>query len=285
MFSILKDITVLIRPHHWVKNLLVVAPPFFGGIVFLNYQNFHTTFLAFIAFSFIASVGYLINDLLDSSKDKLHPKKKKRPIASGRVSKKTVFFLVTLLFILSIFISLKINSYFLLTTLVYLNITILYSFWLKKIVVVESLCIASGFLLRIIAGGLALNVSVSKWLYITTLLLSLLLAFGKRKVELELVEQGYNFRDVLKHYDKNFLNITTVFFALGSIAAFSIYSLSKGWTIFFTTTPFVCFGTLRYLYLIRNKSKGDPTEVLLKDKWLFICVLSWIILFGLIIYI
>ena len=212
------------------------------------------------------------------------PRKKNRPVASGRISKNTVIFLAIFLFILSVSISFGINLYFLLTTIIYLTVTLIYSIALKKIVIVDSLCIATGFLLRIIAGGLALNVNVSGWLYITTLFLSLLLAFGKRKVELELSEKGYEFREVLKHYNKRFLNIATVVLAVGSIITFSIYSFSNGWKIFFTTTPFVCFGTLRYLYLIRNKSEGDPTEVLMKDKWLFICVLSWIVLFGLIIY-
>lgn len=284
MFSTLKDIIISIRPHHWVKNLLVVAPPFFGGIVFLNYLNFVNTFLAFISFSLIASVGYLINDLLDANKDKLHPKKKNRPVASGRINKNTVIFLAVLLFIISVSISFRINFYFLLATIVYLAVTLLYSIALKKIVIVDSLCIATGFLLRIISGGLALNIDVSNWLYITTLLLSLLLAFGKRKVELELVEKGFKFREVLEHYDKKFLEVATVVLAVGSIITFSIYSFNKGWEIFFTTTPFVCFGTLRYLHLIRNRSEGDPTEVLLKDKWLSICVLSWVVLFGLIIY-
>ncbi len=285
MFSRLKDIIILIRPHHWIKNLLVVAPPFFGGIVFLNSENFLTIFLAFISFSLMSSVGYLINDLLDAKNDRLHPKKRNRPVASRRISKNTVIIIAGFLLILSIFISLKVNFYFLLTTLVYLAITVLYSLVLKKIFIVDSLCIATGFLLRIIAGGLALNVDVSNWLYITTLFLSLLLAFGKRKVELGVARQGHHFREVLEHYNKKFLDVASILLSLGSIITFSIYSLNKGWKIFFTTTPFVCFGTLRYLYIIRNKSEGDPTEVLLKDKWLFVCVLSWIILFGLIIYI
>lgn len=285
MIRTVKDIIILIRPHHWVKNLLVVAPPFFGGIVFLNSGNFIVTLMAFTAFSFISSAGYIINDLLDSTQDRLHPKKKNRPLASGRIRNDTVLSITAILLILSIVISIRINFYFLLTCVVYLIVTTLYSLTLKKIVVVDALCIAAGFLLRIIAGGFALNTHVSNWLYLTTLLLSLLLAFGKRRGELNLVKKGHIFREVLKDYNEKFLDRSIIFLAGASIITFSVYSIAEGWKIFITTTPFICFGTLRYLYLIRHRSKGDPTEALLKDKLMFICVLSWIVLFGLIIYI
>ncbi|MGH7885403.1 MAG: UbiA prenyltransferase family protein [Thermodesulfobacteriota bacterium] len=285
MKRMLKDIAILIRPHHWVKNLLVVAPSFFGEIVFKNSGNFLIILMAFTAFSFISSAGYIINDLLDSKQDKLHPKKKKRPLASGRISKNIALIIISVLFTLSILISLKINIYFLLTCLIYLFVTTLYSLILKKIVVVDALCIAAGFLLRIIAGGFALNVHVSNWLYLTTLLLSLLLAFGKRRGELDLVKKGHIFREVLNHYNEKFLDRSIIFLALASIITFSVYSIGEGWKIFITTTPFICFGTLRYLHLIKHRSKSDPTEALLKDRWMFISVLSWIILFGLIIYI
>lgn len=284
MIPLLKDYVILIRSHHWVKNFLVIAPAFFGGLVFKNYENFITTFLAFISFSFISSVGYIINDILDSEQDKLHPTKSKRPLASGRISTKTALILALTLFLISILLSVKINKTFLITTLLYLCITLLYSLYLKKIFIIDAISIASGFLLRIIAGGVALNIDVSNWLFTTTLLLSLLLAFGKRRVELEFVRNSREFREVLKYYDKNFLDRTIYILATASIIAFSVYSIGHGWKIFITTTPFVIFGTARYIYLVKNSSKGDPTDALLKDRWVSAFVFIWILLFAYTIY-
>lgn len=285
MISDLKNTVSILRPHHWVKNLLVVAPAFFGGIVFSSNENFLTTFLAFAAFSLISSVGYIINDFMDSAQDSLHPVKNKRPLASGTISWNKAFIIAIVLFILSLVISTGINLNFLITLLTYLLVTTLYSIYLKKIFLVDALCIAAGFLLRIIAGGVALNVEVSSWLYITTLLLSLLLVFGKRRVELLEIKSGENFREVLRYYSESFLDKAVYVLGVSSILTFSLYSAGQGWMIFTTTTPFVVFGTLRYIYLVKHRSKGDPTDALLKDRWMFAVVLSWIALFAVIIYI
>ena len=284
MISDLKDTVSIARPHHWVKNLLVIAPAFFAGIVFSSKENFITTFLAFAAFSLISSVGYIINDFMDSAQDSRHPVKNKRPLASGAVTWKKAFIIALVFFILTLIISVGINLKFVITMLTYLLVTTLYSIYLKKIFLVDALCIASGFLLRIIAGGVALNVEVSSWLYITTLLLSLLLVSGKRRVELLEIKSGENFREVLKYYSEGFLDKAVYVLGISSILTFSLYSAGQGWIIFTTTTPFVIFGTLRYIYLVKHRSKGDPTDALLKDFWMFALVLSWIVLFGIIIY-
>ncbi|NIP32226.1 MAG: decaprenyl-phosphate phosphoribosyltransferase, partial [Candidatus Dadabacteria bacterium] len=226
--------------------------------------------------------GYLINDLLDLENDKNHPTKKLRPLASGKVDKKTVYILIPLLFIISVVISTKLSINFLLITLIYFTISILYSINLKNIFLIDALCIASGFLLRIIAGGIASGTKISTWLYITTITLSLLLAFGKRRSELNINNSDNEFRKVLKHYNKNFLDKTIIIFAVLSIIAFSLYAFSKNTGFFYITIPFICFGMFRYIYLIRGESGSEPTETLLKDKWLFGSVFIWIILMGLI---
>jgi len=147
MNKIIKDLFYLLRPTHWVKNLLVVAPAFFGGVVFSSIENFFTAFLSFLSFSLASSVGYIFNDLFDINHDKNHPIKKDRPIASGRVKLKHAVLLALVLLVVSIVIALLINFSFTLILILYLVLTASYSLGLKNIVIIESFCIAGGFCL------------------------------------------------------------------------------------------------------------------------------------------
>ncbi len=284
MSEIVKDLFYLLRPTHWVKNLLVVAPAFFGGIVFSSFENFITAFLAFMSFSLASSVGYIFNDLLDIENDKNHPVKKNRPIAAGRVLRGNAIVLALLLLIASLFIALKINNTFTFIVLSYLVLTATYSLGLKNIVIIESFCIAGGFLLRIAGGGASSGLSISGWLILTTLFLSLLLAFGKRRSELNMSDDKTSFRKVLAKYNKTFLDYMLIIFAAASVIAYSIYLFNTSMGLILITIPLVCFGVVRYVYLARKKSKGDPTEALLKDYWLLACVVAWLIIKGLAIY-
>ena len=285
MNNIVKDLFYLLRPVHWVKNLLVVAPAFFGGIVFSSFENFFIAFLSFFSFSLASSVGYIFNDLFDIDNDKNHPVKKNRPIASGRVIPGNALVLALFLLIVSIFIALKINNSFTIILLLYLVLTASYSLGLKNLVIIESLCIAGGFLLRIAGGGASSGLSVSGWLMLTTLFLSLLLAFGKRRSELNMSLENKTFRKVLAKYDKVFLDYMLVVFAASSIITYSIYLINTSMGFILITIPLACFGVVRYVYLARKKSKGDPIEALLKDYWLLACVIAWLIIKGLAIYI
>lgn len=143
---------------------------------------------------------------------------------------------------------------------------------------------SSGFLFRILAGGVGSGTSVSGWLILLTFFLSLLLVFGKRKTELKLLDEGLNFRKVLNNYNDSFLNSGVIVFSAASLITYSFYLMDKGldWIVF--TMPFVCFGVLRYLYLVNVKSKGDPTDVLLKDNWMLACVVLWVIVTTFLIY-
>ena len=285
MSNLAKDLFYLVRPTHWVKNLLVVAPAFFGGTVFSSTENFVTAFLAFLSFSFASSVGYIFNDLLDIESDKNHPVKKNRPIASGRINASYAVSLAVLLLIVSLALALSINSLFTFIVLIYLALTASYSLGLKNIVIVESFCIAGGFLLRIAAGGASAGINVSVWLILTTLFLSLLLAFGKRRSELNMSEEKKTFRKVLTKYSKTSLDYLLVIFALFSVITYSIYLFSTSMGLILITIPLACFGVIRYVYLARKKSKGDPTEALLKDRLMLLCVVLWLVIKGIAIYV
>lgn len=279
-----RDIAVLIRPHHWVKNLLVIAPAFFGGVLFESMGNITAVLMAFMSFSFASSAGYILNDLADREFDNVHPKKKNRPIPSGRIERKTAFYLMVMCLCLSLVFAIGLPYEFAIVVLGYLILTTSYTSYLKNVVIVDSFCIAGGFLFRIAGGGLAIGVSISSWLFLTTFLLSLLLAFGKRRAELNYNSDSDSFREVLKYYNAGFLDTTIAIFATTSILSFSLYTVNVGPEIFIITVPFVCFGVLRYIYLVQIDATGDPTEVLISDRWLLSSVIIWLLITGIIIY-
>ncbi len=285
MPRLLKDYIYLLRPEQWLKNLLVLAPPFFGGVLFSSYEMVTNMIVAFIAFSLASSTAYITNDISDIQSDRLHPKKKLRPLASGRVSVTEAAVLAIITLIISLVLSLLVNKGFLLITAVYLVLSLLYSVYFERIVIVDAFIIAIGFVIRIEAGGLASGIEVTSWLLLTTFLLSLLLVFGKRRFELAMAtNKGVKFRDVLAHYNEKFLDTALGIFATSALVTYSIYAVSLDSKIFLITVPFACYGILRYMYLVQTDKSGDPTEALLKDKWLFLCVAIWLLTTSLIIY-
>ena len=285
MPRVIKDYIQLLRPEQWLKNLLVLAPPFFGGVLFTSTDMFGRMLLAFIAFSLASSTAYVTNDISDIESDKLHPKKKLRPLASGRVSVTEASVLAVITLIASLVLSYYVNKGFLLITVVYLILSLLYSLYFESIVIVDAFMIAIGFVLRIEAGGLASGIEVTSWLLLTTFLLSLLLVFGKRRFELAMANnKGIEFRQVLAQYNEKFLDTALGIFATASLVTYSIYVVGSESKIFLITIPFACYGILRYMYLVQTDTTGDPTEALLKDKWLFLCVAIWLLATSLIIY-
>jgi decaprenyl-phosphate phosphoribosyltransferase len=285
MRGFLKDFFYLLRPDHWIKNFLVLAPPFFGGVLFTNSHIFLKMFLAFIAFSLASSTAYIINDIFDINSDRLHPKKKMRPLASGRIKVFAAGVLAVVTLALSLTASLEISLYFLILTLSYLALSLLYSFYLQRIEIIDVFCIALGFVLRIEAGGVASAIEVSNWLLLTTFLLSLLLAFGKRRHELDLHNESENtFRDVLSKYNSKFLDTTLGIFATTALVTYAIYTVEIESRKLLFTVPFAIYGVLRYMYLVQTDTRGDPTESLLTDRPLFLCVLMWFLITAGIIY-
>jgi len=279
MHALFKDVIYLLRPEHWIKNFLVLAPPFFGGVLFTSSDMFFRMFLAFIAFSLASSTAYIINDISDIEADRLHPKKKLRPLASGRINIPAASILAIVTLGLSIAASYEIGINFLIITLVYLVISLSYSFYLQKIEIIDVFCIAIGFVLRIEAGGIASAIEVSNWLLLTTFLLSLLLAFGKRRHELIMHNESENsFREVLSRYNAKFLDTTLSIFATTAMVTYAIYTVEIESRKLLITVPFAIYGVLRYMYLVQTDTRGDPTESLLKDRPLFLCVLVWFLI-------
>jgi 4-hydroxybenzoate polyprenyltransferase len=280
----IRDIVSLLRVHQWIKNLLIFAPPFFAGIFFNNIQMFFQMILAFFCFSLVSSSAYIINDLSDIDNDKLHPTKKNRPIPSGRINKYIAVVILLVCLVSSTFISFYFGTSFLLVLALYLLMGIAYSLFLQYLVILDAFTIAAGFVLRIMAGGYASNTEVSSWLLLTTFLLSVLLAFGKRRYELSIAGQSKPFRKVLKEYNDRFLDSGIIIFATTAIVTFSIYAVEIGKKEFVVSVPFACYGVLRYLQIVQRENGVDPTDAFIKDRALFVAVFLWIFVTALIVY-
>jgi 4-hydroxybenzoate polyprenyltransferase len=285
MQAYLRDIAYTLRPQQWVKNFLVLAPPFFGGALFTNTDMFVKMFFAFVGFSLASSTAYIINDISDIEYDRLHPIKKERPLTSGRINIFTAVVLGIVTLALSLWASFTIGNDFLIITVLYLLLSLSYSYYLQRIEIIDVFCIAIGFVLRIEAGGIASGIEVSNWLLLTTFLLSLLLGFGKRRHELALHNGPQNsFREVLSRYNTSFLDTTLSIFATTAIVTYAIYAVEIETRIFLITVPLAVFGVLRYMYLVQTDTRGDPTESLYKDMPLLLAVLLWFLITTVIIY-
>ncbi len=290
-----------LRPRQWIKNAVVFAPLVFHGVLF-NPSYFFKAFLAFLYFCGVASASYLINDIWDAQRDRLHPVKKNRPIASGdlpvKVAWVAVFILFTILLPSAFFV---VGKYFGIVLLLYVFLQIAYNFKLKNVIIVDALTISIGFILRAFAGALAIPLSISSWLILAITGVSLLLAFGKRRAERTLLEaQGISkasTRSILRHYPDNLLDSMISMSASFSIITYSLFAFQVSpensvvrdlssyipstllsAKLLMLTIPLVIYGVGRYLYVIYEKREGEsPERVLLDDKPLFYTAIIWII--------
>jgi len=282
----IKQIIKLCRPKQWIKNGFVFAAIIFSGNL-LNLFDVLNTIFAFFLFSFISSTIYIINDITDVEEDRKHPKKKLRPLASGRVSIPQAKLLAMILLVIVGLGSLLLNINLCLILLSYFVVNLLYCFKLKKLMIIDVMTIALGFILRVLAGAVVINVQISSWLLICTGLLSLYLGFGKRKNELiVLMDKSSSHRETLKQYSLEYLNrILLVVLGL-TIMTYILYTING--TIYknmIFTIPFVLYGTFRYEYLIINKnSGGSPEDTFLDDKPFLINVVLWIVVAAVAIY-
>lgn len=269
----------LLRIPQWSKNAVVAAALVFGDPE-IDHAIFKTV-LAFLAFCLVSSAGYIVNDYLDVEQDRIHPTKRHRPIASGKISPRTALIVAVVLAIAGLGTALAVNPVLLLVMLGYALLTIAYSVWLKNIVLVDAFSIAVGFLLRAVAGAAAVEVPVSAWLMLCTLLLALFLAFGKRRSELvRLAGKASEHRSALAGYSVPFLDQLLVITAGCTVMAYSFYSFTSesvprnGAMLF--TVPFVMFAIFRYLLLVMRRGEGGSPEILLwKDKPLLASVAAW----------
>jgi 4-hydroxybenzoate polyprenyltransferase len=262
----------LMRVKHYLKNVLVALPVIFAGVA-LHPTNILKTLIAFITFSLTSSIIYIINDIRDVEKDRKHPVKKKRPIASGEVSIKAAVILAILLFVATIailYFSGLLFNYGVLVLLVYFVLNLGYSFGLKDIPLVDITILASGFVLRALYGGLLLNIDLSNWLFLTVLSGSFYMALGKRRNELIKLE-GKETRKVLKYYTKEFLDKNMYMFLSLSIVFYSLWStLGVDNRFFKFSSILVILILMKYSLNVEQDSLGDPIEVILGDKILII---------------
>ena len=269
----MRNYVKLIRVKHWIKNLLIFIPMFFSKQI--NLDNILTTLIGFFAFSFVASFIYIINDIRDVEKDKLHETKKNRPIASGKISIKnaSIFsvIIIGLAIILSIFASKNYLSLILIVT--YLLINMYYSFGGKNIAIVDVILLAAGFVLRVYYGASLINVKVSDWLFLTILNASLFLGFGKWKKELL---NNKNSRGVLKFYNENFINQFMYLCLCLTIVFYSLWAIEYDYMVI--TIPVLMTIFMQYSLLLETNTDGDPITLFYKSPLLIVSALIYSIL-------
>lgn len=279
------------RPYQWTKNLLVFAALLFAAELGHPGQVL-TSFLAFAAFCLAASATYIFNDLLDIESDREHPKKRHRPLASGEMKPAAGIALLSVLFAGSLVLGWYIRLEFLGALALYMALTLSYTLKLKHIIIIDVMVVALGFVVRAVAGALAIDVPFSSWLVVCTLFLAMFLGLSKRRHEITLLEEGaQSHRQVLQHYTVHYLDQLILIMAGGALITYTIYTCSPdvierlGTNKLYVTLPFVVYGLFRYLHLVHHKTGGgDPSSTLLQDRPLGITVVLWAAACGVIIY-
>ena len=280
------------RPRQWVKNGVVLAPLVFAQQVD-RLSSLVRVLAALALFSLLASAIYLFNDLLDRERDRVHPTKRLRPIAAGTLSPVAAAVAAFVLAGGSLGLSLWLGRRFGGVMLAYLVLQLLYSLWLKHLVLLDVFAIAAGFVLRVVAGAVVIAVPISNWLYLCTLLLALFLACAKRRGELLAFSEGdpSHHRRSLAHYSVGLLDQMIGILAACTILAYSLYTLSAetqakfGTDALKYTIPFVIFGQFRYLYLVHQRSQGEsPEKVLMTDLPLLVDIGLFLLVVVLVLY-
>ena len=279
-----------LRPRQWVKNLFV-----FAGVIFSQQMLtplLWTAVAAFAIFCGLSGAMYLFNDVADVARDRLHPTKRLRPIASGRLSRGTASVVGALLLAGSLAAAFRINVPFGLVALAYGGLLIAYSVWFKHLVILDVLTVAAGFVLRAVGGAVAVDVEISGWLLICTILLALFLALGKRRHEYRsLARDASLHRPILAEYSESFLDQMISVVTASTVTAYALYTMSPETVAKFhtrllpLTLPFVLYGIFRYLYLLyRRDLGGSPSDLVVNDRALLLDALLWMLTTFAIIY-
>ncbi|MBW6441338.1 decaprenyl-phosphate phosphoribosyltransferase [Patescibacteria group bacterium] len=288
------------RPRQWLKNFSIFAAPFFAGTL-LDGEVFLWSIRAFAAFCAVSSGAYFLNDVIDAPKDRLHPIKKNRAIASGDLSPVVALIISFLLISSSIIYSfIFLEDFFSVMLIVYVVIQLSYSFYFRNVIILDSLIVATGFIIRVFAGGFASRTSISSWLILTTIGISMLLAFGKRRSEKTILakfsgdSKETQTRKTLRHYPDTLLDSMISMSSAYTILTYSLFTFMvspsevsgvladflpvvlKTPKLMMLTIPLVIYGIARYLYVIYEKEEGEsPERVLLSDGPLLVTVLIW----------
>lgn len=280
------------RPEQWIKNFFVFTALLFSKNL-LNPSKDIEAIIGFIIFCMITGCAYMINDLVDLEKDKLHPAKSRRPLASGKLKKNSAVKIIVLVCLASLFFAFYMNILFGIIVLAYFLLNIGYSIYLKNIVIIDVVSIAAGFVFRVLGGAVIISVVASQWLILCTILLSLFLGFSKRRHELILLEDNAtSHRKVLEHYSPYFLDQMIAVVTASTLICYALYTMSKdtieklGTSKLIYTIPFVLYGIFRYLYLVHQKEEGgSPTEIMFTDKPMIINICLWVISSVVFIYV
>ena len=288
-----KEIVLLMRIHQYVKNLFIFLPLFFALKV-TDKDFLLDTIAAFVAFSFLASAVYILNDYHDIEEDRLHPRKKKRPLASGAISKPHAIFIMAFLFVTGFTIMIVLSPLAAGVLMFYFTMNVAYSFSLKHIAIVDIFVIALGFVLRLFVGSAVTGIHLSGWIVIMTFLLALFLALAKRRDDLLIyLNTGKKMRKVMDGYNMQFLDTAMAIMAAVVIVAYTNYTLSPDIVAranvnneyLYLTSFFVILGIMRYLKLtFVLKSSGSPTRIFLRDAFMQITLLGWLVAFIFILY-
>lgn len=275
------DLIRSLRPKQWIKNFFILAALIFDRQL-SNFPAASRTIFGLVIFCMLSSAVYLFNDIFDKDADAVHPIKKERPIASGRISIPTAAGVGVVLAVIALLWSYQLSPSFLLICASYLTTNLLYSKWLKHVPIIDVMIVASGFVLRVAAGVTLIEVErFSPWLYVVTTLLALFIGFGKRRAELTLLSaDANNHRAVFEGYSIEFLDQLITIVSGTTIVAYSLYTFSApnlpSNYAMMLTIPFVLYGIFRYLYLVKvRESGGEPEELVMKDRPLQFSVFLW----------
>jgi 4-hydroxybenzoate polyprenyltransferase len=284
-------IVVSMRPRQWIKNLVVFAALVFAKKLF-DPALLLRSGIAFLLFCATSGAVYILNDLFDAERDRRHPVKARRPIAARHLGTVPALTAVALLLTGSIMAGFALSPPFGAVQLIYVVLNVGYSLWLKDLVIIDVMVIASGFVLRAVGGGLVIDVPISHWLVLCTILLSLFLAFCKRRQELESLEEAHEHRAILKEYSVGFLDQMINVVTPSTLVAYILYVVSPevemklGTRHLYLTVPFVLYGIFRYLYLVHRRGQGgNPARSLLTDRPLLITVALWGLTVVLLLYV
>lgn len=311
MRKIIFNLFRLLRPRQWVKNFAIFAAIMFGAELF-NIDLLSKTVIGFFSFCALSSGIYIINDIFDLKKDRLHPSKKFRPIAHGDIPLSFALFVSAILIMTSIYLGFLVTPAFFILIIFFLILQVSYSVFLKNIAVVDILVLAAGYILRVYGGEFASGLHISVWLLLTTISISLFIAVGKRRSELTLLSahassQMKAIRQSLSHYSERLLDVYTSIFATSTFISYALFTFlenpvgfklsfsillpdflpaffQKKW-LMITILP-VVYGIMRYMQDIYEKKEGEsPERVLFSDKPLLVTVFMWVVLVFIVIYI
>lgn len=285
------EIIKTLRPKQWIKNFFIFAPLIFSKKLF-ELTAVAASARAFLSFCLISGALYTLNDLVDIEEDRVHPTKRNRPLASGRLKKSAALFILIVSAAAGLALAFSLNRTFIFIIFAYLILQFFYSFWLKHVVILDIFVVATGFLLRVIAGAVVIQVEISSWILVCTILLALFLSMTKRRHEYFLLAgNAYAHRPILKEYNPYLLDQMISVVTASTLIAYCLYTISEETVTKFNTrylvltTPFVLYGIFRYLYLVHQKDQGaTPEEMVLKDKPLLVDIMLWVISIGLILY-